>query len=124
MDWTKSPPELIELFERVLPAAPGVDKRQMFGYPAAFTNGNMFAGLHQDALVLRLPEAQLGEFLAQPGARPFEPMPSRPMKGYAVAPATLLRDQAALTVWLERAFESAAALPPKQAKPRKARTKG
>ncbi|MBV9119503.1 MAG: TfoX/Sxy family protein, partial [Chloroflexi bacterium] len=82
-------------------------------------NGNMFAGLHQDALVLRLPERELAEFMAQPGARPFEPMPGRPMKGYAVAPAALLADRPALSGWLERAFDAAARLPAKETKPRK-----
>jgi hypothetical protein len=64
---------------------PGVERRQMVGYLAAFVNGNMFAGTHQDALVLRLPEDLLGEFMTQAVARPFEPMPGRPMEGYAVA---------------------------------------
>ena len=64
MKWTKSPPELVELFDEVVPSAPAVQRRQMFGYPAAFVNGNMFAGLHQSNVVLRLPEPQLEEFMA------------------------------------------------------------
>ncbi|HEX6513452.1 MAG TPA: TfoX/Sxy family protein [Chloroflexota bacterium] len=119
MDWAKSPPELAALFDQVAPTAPAVQRRQMFGYPAAFVNGNMFAGLHQANLVLRLPEPALAEFLAQNDARPFEPMPGRPMRGYAVAPPALLADKPALSAWLERAFEAAAQLPPKEKKPAK-----
>src|SRR5579862_8253011 len=105
MQWTKSPPTLVELFDQVAPRAPGVEHRKMFGYPAAFVNGNMFAGLHQANLVLRLPEGQLAEFLALDGAQPFEPMPGRPMKGYAVAPQQMLNDKPALSSWLQRSLE-------------------
>jgi TfoX/Sxy family transcriptional regulator of competence genes len=117
MDWTKSPPELIALFDEVCPSAPGVERRKMFGYPAAFTNGNMFAGLHGNHVVLRLPEKPLGEFMAA-GGKPFEPMPGRPMKGYATAPESLLQDKRALLGWLERSFEETAKLPPKAKKAR------
>ena len=116
MDWTKSPPELVALFDEVCPTAPGVERRKMFGYPAAFTNGNMFAGLHASNVVLRLPEEPLREFMAA-GGPPFEPMAGRPMKGYAVAPESLLTDKPALAGWLERSFHEIAKLPPKEKKP-------
>ncbi|HEY8695764.1 MAG TPA: TfoX/Sxy family protein [Chloroflexota bacterium] len=123
MDWTKSPPELVALFDEVAPTAPAVERRKMFGYPAAFVNGNMFAGLHGANMVLRLPEAPLREFLALDGAKPFEPMPGRAMKGYAVAPPALLANKPALSGWLERSFEGAAAMPPKEKKPKAAKKK-
>jgi len=90
----------------------------MFGYPAAFVNGNMFAGLHEANLVVRLPEPQLTEFLAQDGARRLEPMPGRPMRGYAVAAHALLNEKPALSRWLELelSFEAIAAMPPKEKK--------
>ncbi|SRR5581483_4624290 len=116
MDWKKSPPELVALWEEVAPDGPGVERRKMFGYPAGFVNGNMFAGLFQDSLMLRLPEADLAEFLRLDGARPFEPMPGRPMRGYAIAPATLLQDKPSLARWLDRAVEAAAKLPAKTKK--------
>ena len=119
MPWTKSPPELVALWEEVAPRAPGIELRKMFGFPVAITGGNMFAGLHQDVLFLRLPEAACDEFMGQPGARPFEPMPGRPMAGSVVAPAALLADKPALTRWIERAHEAAAKLPAKATKPRK-----
>ncbi len=43
--WEKSPQALVQLFDRVLPESPNVERRKMFGYPCAFVNGNMFAGL-------------------------------------------------------------------------------
>src|SRR5216110_404226 len=61
MAWKKSPPELIAAFARVVPSGGGAERRPMFGYPAAFVNGNMFAGLHDDRVVLRRDEAGIAE---------------------------------------------------------------
>src|SRR5581483_7201370 len=120
MAWTKSPPELVALWDEVVPRAPVVERRPMFGYPAAFANGYHFAGLFQDSVVVRLPAPDISEFLQQDGAKPFEPMAGRSMKGYAIAPAALLQDKPKLSGWLERAFEAAARMPPKEKKPKKA----
>ena len=54
MPWRKSPQELVDLFESVLPGPPAV-ACQMFGYPAGFVNGNLFMGLFQAEMFLRLP---------------------------------------------------------------------
>jgi hypothetical protein len=51
----KSPQELIDLFASVVPGPP-VTQRNVFGYPAGFVNGNMFMGLFEDEMILRLPE--------------------------------------------------------------------
>jgi hypothetical protein len=82
MAWKKSPPELVQRFEKVA-ASLGTERRKMFGYPASFVHGNMFAGLHEDRFVLRLGEEHLAEAM-RAGARAFEPMPGRPMKGWCV----------------------------------------
>ena len=123
MAWTKSPPELVALWDELVPGAPGVVKKPMFGYPAAFVNGHHIGGLFQDSVVLRLPDEDYADFMRQPDAKPFEPMAGRAMKGYAIAPPQLLKDKPALTRWLERAFEAAAKIPPKEAKPRKPKAK-
>jgi TfoX/Sxy family transcriptional regulator of competence genes len=113
MDFHPSPEALTELFARVVPADGDVTRRKMFGWPAAFVGGNMFAGLHREALIVRLPEADL-EALQALGGRPFEPMPGRPMKGYAVVPDDLLADEPELARWLERALAHGRSLPPKR----------
>jgi TfoX/Sxy family transcriptional regulator of competence genes len=115
--WRKSPPELIARFSEIVPGDPLVERRQMFGYPCAFTRGNMFIGLHQENLVLRLPAAERAEFLSQKGARAFEPMPERAMKEYVVVPPELLADLERLEPWVRVAFRYAASLPPKTKKP-------
>ena len=114
-DWKKSPPELVEVFEAVFPGPPAV-ARQMFGYPAGFVNGNMFMGLHQHNMVLRLPEGPRAELLAMEGAATFEPMAGRPMKEYVVVPATLLAAPEALEPWVAKALAHGASLPAKAAK--------
>jgi TfoX/Sxy family transcriptional regulator of competence genes len=111
--WTKSPPELVERFAATVAEVPGISQRQMFGYPAAFTEqGHMFTGLHQDRWVLRLPEDARAE-IETLGATPFEPMRGRPMTGFVVLPASLVEDPEALSPWLERSLAYARALPPK-----------
>lgn len=86
----------------------------MFGYPALFANGNMFAGTYQDKIVVRLPEAERSELLKLKDAGAFEPMPGRPMKEYAVVPPQVIARSSALTTWMEKAFRYALTLPPKR----------
>ncbi len=90
MAWEKSPQWMIELFAASLPERPGLERRKMFGYPAAFANGNMFAGLFQDIAFARLPPEPAAELEAEYGLIHFDPMPGRPMRAYRVIPADLL----------------------------------
>jgi TfoX/Sxy family transcriptional regulator of competence genes len=121
MPWKNSPQALIDAFAAALPNDPRIDRRQMFGYPCAFVQGNMFTGLHEHRLLVRLPEAQRAELLQQAGATPFEPMPGRVMREYVVVPEAFLSKPQMLRSWIGSAFEYAASLPPKR--PKKARTK-
>lgn len=68
MAWKKSSPELVDAFVAALPNGRRVERRQMFEYPAVFVNGNMFAGLHQEDVVVRLPD-ELRTTLLQNGGR-------------------------------------------------------
>ncbi|MFN2483699.1 MAG: TfoX/Sxy family protein [Candidatus Limnocylindria bacterium] len=114
----KSPPELVERFHATLAAFPEAERRQMFGYPAAFRGGNMFTSLFESRWVIRLPEDARTE-LADQGGEQFEPMPGRPMTGYLLLPPRIVDDDKALRGWVERALAHAAALPPKEPKKRK-----
>ncbi len=117
MNLPKSPPALVERFDALVPDAPGVRRRPMFGYPSAVVNGHMFMSLFGDGLVLRLEDADRDAM----GAEPFEPMPGRPMRGFAILRGARLDDTAWLEGWVERALAQASALPPKPAKAAKAR---
>ena len=88
----------------------------MFGYPCAFENGQMFAGLFGDGLFVRLGEAGRAELLAIEGAAPFSPMEGRPMKEYVVLPPAMLEDEEAVKGWMSRGLAYARTLPGKKPK--------
>jgi TfoX/Sxy family transcriptional regulator of competence genes len=113
--WRPSPPELVKRFEESLKPFSEIQTRKMFGYPVAFVNGHMFAGLHQDNMILRLSGDDRTGFLQQDGAKIFEPMPGRLMREYVVVPASMLRSAKPLDVWLKKAWTYARSLPPKAA---------
>lgn len=119
--WRSSPETLAALFRAALPAGAGVERRQMFGYPTAFVNGNMATALHQDQVIVRLPEAERKRLLTRPGARTFEPMPGRPMAEYIVLPPNLVAKAAALQRWIAKGVAYARSLPPKVKEARPAR---
>ena len=105
--WKKVTQALAERFERCLPDSPAVERRKMFGCPCAFVNGNMFAGLHETGLIVRLPE--------EAATRPFVVM-GRTMREYAAIDDALERKPAELKYWIARAFAYAQALRPKKPK--------
>jgi TfoX/Sxy family transcriptional regulator of competence genes len=117
MAWTKAPQSLVDLFAESLPDDARIERRKMFGYPAIFVGGNMCAGLFQDQMFARLSEADAGALPG--GAKPFEPMAGRPMKGYALIPDDILADEERLTETLAKAVAFTAAMPPKEKKAKK-----
>ena len=119
MTWRKAPRALIDLFDRVIPDDRRIARRRMFGYPAVFVNGNLFAGLHQESFILRLSEADRARARTEHGADTFEPMAGRPMREYVALPEALLSDRGALGDWIARSLAYGASLPRKQKKPRK-----
>ncbi len=80
----------------------------MFGCPCAFVNGNMFAGLHEDRLIVRLPE--------EAPARPCVIM-GRTMKQYALFPKAQELAPTQIAQWVERGYAFTRGLPPKASKP-------
>lgn len=119
MAWRKSPQSLIDLFDGVVPDDPRLVRRKMFGYPAAFVNGNMCMGLHQDDFIVRLSPEDRDEIKDSHGAAAFEPMKGRPMREYISLPADILDNEDQLTGWIAKSFAFVAAKPPKEKKPRK-----
>jgi TfoX/Sxy family transcriptional regulator of competence genes len=119
MAWTKSPEALVNLFIESLPDDPRVERRKMFGYPAAFVNGNMFAGLFQDQMFARLPPEERAELEDRFGPLPFEPMQGRPMKDYTRLPDDIVANEAETASWLAKSLAWSVTLPPKAKKPKK-----
>ena len=117
--FTKAPEEMVRLFENALEDFPVVETRKMFGYPAAFVNGNMFAGLFQDEMFLRLSDEDRAAIRSEYGTKLFEPMPGRPMRGYVLVPRSVLKSPRLLRTWLTKEMEYAKTLPPKKQRTRK-----
>jgi TfoX/Sxy family transcriptional regulator of competence genes len=119
--WTKSSQGLVDLFTESLPADPRVQARKMFGCPAVFVNGNMFAGVFQESVFARLPPELRATLERDFAAKPFEPLPGRPSRHSLTLPDEVVADDEALARTLAAAFAFAAELPPKEKKPPKAK---
>ena len=117
--FSKAPPALVAFFEQVVAGLPMAEPRKMFGYPAAFANGQMFASLFGDHMMLRLPAAERADFIQKFDSRLFEPVPGKPMREYVEVPPALLKPSGPLDDWLARSMAYAQSLPPKPAKTRR-----
>jgi len=116
MQWKKAPEQTKQL---LADAAAGIDcvNRVMFGYPACFVNGNMFAGVYQSSIVVRLPlDAHPALRSANPQLRAFEPIKGRIMKEYLELPDAAAAHKALLKVLVRKAHAYAASLPAKKAR--------
>lgn len=107
-------------FQALVPDAPGVTTRPMFGNLAAFVNGNMFTGLFGEDLFVRLQDADRDRLIEQGGAD-FEPMPGRAMKGYVTLPPGWSARPDATRELMSQALTWTQTLPAKEAKPAKER---
>lgn len=116
--WEKSSDDLTERFDAGIAGIEGIERRQMFGYPAAFVGGNLTTSLHRESWIVRLPASELQERL-DAGWAIFEPMPGRPMSGYVKLPDAIASDPDQARAWVERAAAYVRTLPPKVPKPRK-----
>ena len=101
-------------FRSLIPDAPGVEVKPMFGNLGAFVNGNMFAGLFGPSVGVKLSEADAETLKSIEGAGPFGP-PERPMGGYVGLPLAWHDDPEA-TAWVEKALLHVQAMPPKVGK--------
>ncbi len=120
MKFSKSPSWLVQLFD-ALQQEVGGTRRQMFGYPVAFENGQLFTGLFGDGMFVRLGEKERAELIGQRSAQQFAPMKGRPMKEYVVLPPSMLEDEEAVKSWMRRGLDYARTLPPKKPAKKKKR---
>ena len=109
----KSSPELVARFDAAAARFPEAERRKMFGYPALFVGGNLVTGLFAESWMIRLGDEDRAVLQSMPGAGPFEPMPGKPMKGYATLPSDVVADDAQLDAWVGRSIAFGRSLPPK-----------
>lgn len=116
----RSPATLVGRFSMIMQRFPELERRKMFGYPAAFSaRGHMVTGLHGANWIVRLDEASQTD-LRDAGGRDFEPMPGRPMKGFLTLPVEVMDDDESVAQWITRAAAHVATLPPKKPRKKKA----
>ena len=90
----------------------GISERKMFGGLCLMLHGNMFAGVMQDELMLRVGPDRFDAALAKPGARPMD-FTGRPMVGYIYVAAPAFAAETGLKSWLNEALGFVQTLPPK-----------
>jgi len=109
----KSQKILLETFNAVLPPAVFIEKRRRHGSPCALVNGNLFAAIHQNTMILRLSTEEKKDYEKEAG-RPmdaYEPFEDVMLKGFVAVPEGLLADRDSLARWVRKAFDYAASLP-------------
>jgi TfoX/Sxy family transcriptional regulator of competence genes len=92
----------------------GLSERKMFGGLCLMLHGNMFAGIINDELMLRVGPENSDELLAHPGARPMD-FTGKPMKGYLYVEPAAFATPEGLKGWLGHALNFVETLPPKGA---------
>ncbi|MHA1211895.1 MAG: TfoX/Sxy family protein [Candidatus Heimdallarchaeota archaeon] len=114
--WRKPSEELFELLETLLEPF-DYTKRKMFGSQSYFVNGNMFAGVFEETIFVRLKEEDREQiFQEEDDVYHFEPHEGRKMREYIILTDSIYREMPKVEQWVERAYNYADSLPPKQKK--------
>ena len=109
--FSKTPPDIAAAFDAATPARADVQRRTMFGCPALFVKGNMFAFAFGPRVAVRLDEAGRAKAITG-GASVFEMMPGKPMGEYIAVPTTAIKSTA-LRKWIADGLASTERLPAK-----------
>ncbi len=68
-----------EILDSFLLDIPIVKPGKMYGHPAYYVNGKLFASLYMDGVCVKIPKQRITELLENEGIKPFKPM-GRKMK--------------------------------------------
>jgi TfoX/Sxy family transcriptional regulator of competence genes len=119
MKWEKMSMETAQRLE-VIAKPYACQKKPMFGHEVYWVNGNMFTGVFESSIWIRLSQQDQAEFLGKfKDAKQFEPMAGRPMKDYIVVPESVLGNTELLNLWMKRSYDFTSSMPEKKAKPKK-----
>jgi len=80
MSKTKFNSDHKEVLDSILLNISVVDPGKMFGYPAYFVGGKLFACVYEDAVALKVPEDLANELLKREDIIHFQPLGRRKMK--------------------------------------------
>jgi TfoX/Sxy family transcriptional regulator of competence genes len=104
--------ELDRRIKKIVSRWKGTAHKKMFGGVCHLLDGNMFCGVHKDALILRLGEEQAKEALNQTHTRPFD-ITGKPMKGWVMVARDGCKSEDELKFWLLAAKKFCQTLPKK-----------
>jgi hypothetical protein len=102
-----------EWFRSLVPEAPGVEVKPMFGNLGAFVNGIMVIGLFGPDVGVRLAPENRTRLLTEAGTGPFGP-PPRPMKKCVSLPADWRDQPEKAAEWVDLAPDHGSAMLPKR----------
>lgn len=86
--------------------------KKMFGGICYLLNGNMFCGIQNDALIVRLSETMAEQALQQSHIKPFSPT-GKSMKSWVLVQQQALQTENDLKKWLQQAKQFTKSLPAK-----------
>ncbi len=114
MSWQRPSENLVRLLNDSLQGVE-CEKKKMFGQYAFFMNGNMFCGVHQSSIFLRMAREDLEEAMSRYSELgKFEPREGMVMKEYLQASPEFVRDLELFRELLKKSVEYARNLPPKK----------
>lgn len=110
---------LADRVRTILGDDPRITEKFMFGGLTFLLNGHMLVGTKKDGTILLSVGKENNDVaLARPGATPMI-HGGRPMAGFVWVDPDAIEDDDDLADWVKFAIETAAAKPPKEAKPAK-----
>lgn len=122
MAFPSSDPSSQAFLEAILPPEPGIQSKLIFGNMAYFLNGHMFVATFGSDIIVRLPEEQRTQLLAEQGTAPFKPMKKgRIMSEYVMLPRVWRDTPEKARPWVASALVWVSQMPPN---PRKKAVRG
>ncbi|MFW9863156.1 MAG: TfoX/Sxy family protein [Candidatus Thorarchaeota archaeon] len=114
MKWEKPSEDLMGILEAKLENVK-CEKRKMFGQYAFFLNGNMFTGVFQSRIFLRLSSESKKKIMEQyPQISHFEPRKGQVMQEYIEIPSKLVENEDIFSELLDSSINYANRLPSKK----------
>jgi len=104
--------QLDQRIRKIVSRWQGTNNKKMFGGVCHLIDGNMFCGVHQEFLILRLGREKSEDALKLPYVRPFD-ITGRPMQGWVMVASDGYKGDQDLKTWLNQAINFARSLPAK-----------
>ena len=104
--------QLVDQYFELVSTFDSLVQKKMFGCPCSFINGNMFFGVVEDKMFLRMGSGLRSKILAKYPGQYFAPR-GRIMKEYITIPPDVVSVRSTLLQLVKEAYEDVAALPPK-----------